>query len=252
MSLSKAIRNGLLIAVLLTGFVFAATACGGSSASDDADVPTPTPELSLGELLSTLGENLAGMDTVKFDLVDEHESGSLFFGMALKSLEGEIKSPASFRMVVKVKTAGVAFAEISMLAVGDEAFMKFSEDAPWAPLPLEQVPFNFAGLGLTLSDLLPVVKGTVITGRESIEGDQTIRVDGNVQSEDLSNLITSVDAGHEVTLTFWIDENELNLRRLRIDGQIYDDDGPETSRLLNIMDINVPIDIQLPDVASSP
>ena len=96
---------------------------------------------------------------------------------------------------MKVKTTGVAFAEISMLAVGDEALMKFSEDAPWAPLPLDQVPFNFSGLGPTLSDLLPLIKETVITGRESIGGDQTIRLDGNVQSEDLSSLITSVDSG---------------------------------------------------------
>ena len=252
MSLSKTIRNGLLIVILVMGFLFSAAACGGPSASDDEAVPTPTPELSLDELLSKLGGNLTGMETMRFDLVDEHESGAPFFGMTLKSLEGEIKAPASFRMAVKVKTTGVAFVEIGMLAVGDEAFMKFSEDAPWAPLPLDQVPFNFAGLGPTLSDLLPIIKDTTIAGRELIEGDQTIRLDGNVQSEDLSDLITTVDAGHRVDLTLWIDEDEINLRQLRSSGQIYDDDGPETSRLLSITGIDQPVEIELPDVASSP
>ena len=251
MSLSKAIQSGLLIAILLTGFLFAAAACGGPSASDDEAVPTPTPELTLDELLSKLGENLAGMETMKFALVDEHESGAPFFGMTLKSLEGEIKAPASFRMAVKVKTTGVAFVEIGMLAVGDEAFMKFSEDAPWAPLPLDQVPFNFSGLGPTLSDLLPIIKNATITERESIEGDQTIRIDGNVQSEELSSLITTVDAGHEVNLILWITEDEINLRQLRIAGRIYDADAPETSRLLGITGINEPVEIELPDVASS-
>lgn len=251
MSLSKTIRNGLLVAILLIGLLSAAIACGGESGSDAAPGPTPTPELSLDELLSKLGGNLASMETMRFDLVDEHESGAPFFGMTLKSLEGEIKAPASFRMAVKVKTTGVAFVEIGMLAVGDEAFMKFSEDAPWAPLPLDQVPFNFAGLGPTLSDLLPIINDTIIAGRELIEGDQTIRLDGNVQSEDLSDLITTVDAGHRVDLTLWIDEDELNLRRLRISGQIYDDDGPETSRLLNITGIGIQVDIELPDIASS-
>ena len=243
MSLCKAIRSGLAIVILLAGAVIAAAACGEPSA-------TEAPELSLDELLPELGENLAGMKTVRFALVDEHESGAPFFGMALQSLEGEIKAPASFRMVVKVKTGGVAFAEISMLAVGDEAFMKFSEDAPWAPLPLDQVPFNFSGLGPTLSDLLPIIKDIGITGRESIGGDQTIRVDGNVQSEDLSSLITTVDAGHTVNLTLWITEDDINLRQLRIDGQIYDDDGPDTSRLLDVTGIGEPIEIELPDVAS--
>ena len=32
--------------------------------------------------------------------------------------------------------------------------MKFAKDAPWVPLPLDLVPFNFAGLGPTLRDLL--------------------------------------------------------------------------------------------------
>ena len=243
MSLSKAIRSGLSIAVLLAGVVIAAAACGEPSA-------TEAPELSLDELMSELGENLAGMETVKFELVDEGELGAAFFGMTLQSLEGEIKAPDSFRMVVKVKTGGVAFAEISMLAVGDEAFMKFSDDAPWAPLPLDQVPFNFSGLGPTLSDLLPIIKDTAITGRESVEGDQTIRVDGNVQSEDLSSLITTVDAGHTVDLTLWITEDDINLRQLRIDGRIYDDDGEETSRLLSVTGIGEPVEIELPDVAS--
>ena len=243
MSLSKAIWGRLATVVLLAGVVMAAAACGEPAA-------TEAPELSLDELLSELGKNLAGMETVRFELVDEGELGAPFFGMTLQSLEGEIKTPASFRMVVKVKTGGVAFAEISMLAVGDAAFMKFSEDAPWAPLPLDQVPFNFSGLGPTLSDLLPIIKDTAITGRESVEGDQTIRVDGNVQSEDLSSLITTVDSGHRVDLTLWITADDINLRQLRIDGQIYDDDGAETSRLLSVTGIGEPVEIELPDVAS--
>ena len=34
-----------------------------------------------------------------------------------------------------VVAPGFGFVEIEMLAVGDQAYMKFSKDAPWAPLP---------------------------------------------------------------------------------------------------------------------
>ena len=57
-----------------------------------------------------------------------------------------------------------------MLAVGDQAVMKFSKDAPWVPLPLDQVPFNFAGLGMTLRDLLATIEDGTITGKESPAG----------------------------------------------------------------------------------
>ena len=75
-----------------------------------------------------------------------------------------------------------------MLAVGDQAYMKFSKDAPWTPLPLDQVPFNFGGIGITLSDLLSTIKDGAIAGRESVLDTQTIRVEGTIASEELSGL----------------------------------------------------------------
>ena len=77
-----------------------------------------------------------------------------------------------------------------------------------------------------------------------------MRVDGTLVSDELSNLITSVDSGYPITLSLWIEEEGHTLRRLRIDGQIFDEDAPETTRLINILDVNTPVDIQLPDIAS--
>ena len=63
-------------------------------------------------------------------------------------------------------------------------------------------------------------------------------------------LITDADPGRPVTLTLWIDETEAMLRQLRLAGQIYDEDDPETTRLLTIENVNEPVDIQLPESAS--
>ena len=128
--------------------------------------------------------------------------------------------------------------------------MKFSKAAPWVALPLDQVPFNFRGLGMTLRDLLAVIEDGASTGQESVLGVQTVRVEGNVTSEDLSSLLAPVDAGHAVGLTLWIDEAEYTLRQIRITGRIYDEDAAETARLLSIHEIDVPVDIQLPDLSS--
>ena len=206
----------------------------------------------MSDLLSIAGEKLAAMSTARFKMIDELESGAKFFGMTFKSLEAEVQAPDSFRMLVDVVTPGFGFVEIEMMAVGDQAYMKLSKDAPWAPLPLDQVPFNFAGLGTTLRDVLSTLKDGAITGRESILDTQAIRVEGSLASEDLSHLITSVDSGHSVALTLWIDEAEHTLRQIRVEGQINDDDAPETIRVLTIEGIALPLDIQLPDVASGP
>ena len=250
MNLSKIFRRGLSITVLMMGFLFFAAACE----AEPTPTAAPTPELSLSDLLSRVGEKLAAMSTAKFQMVEEVESGAQFFGTTFKSMEGEVKAPDSFRMLVDVVAPGFGFVQIEMLAVGDQAFMKFSKDAPWTPLPLEQVPFNFGGVGITLSELLPIIKDAAITGREALGDVQAIRVEGNILSEELSNLIRSVDSGHAVALTLWIDEDEHTLRQMqvRIAGQVYDDDAPGTIRMLTIGGVNTPVDIQLPDIASGP
>ena len=246
MSLTDTLSRGLLITVLMMGFLLLAGGCGG----DSTPLPTPTPGVS--DLLTKTGENLAAMSTAEFGMVDETESGAKFFGTTFKSMEAEVEAPASFRMVVDVVAPTFGFVEIEMLAVGDQAFMKLSKGAPWVPLPLDEVPFNFAGLGPTLRDVLFMIRDGdgAITGQESVQGVQASRVEGSILSEQLSQLITSVDSGHTVTLTLWIDEAEHLLKQIRIAGQIYDDDGPETTRLLTIDGIDVPVEIQLPDTGS--
>ena len=252
MNLSKIVRDRLSITALAMGLLFSAAACGAEPTPTAAPTPTPTPELSVNALLESVAEELAAMSTAKFEMIDELESGAKFFGTTFKSLEGEVKSPDSFRMLVDVVAPGLGVVEIEMMAVGERAYMKFSRDAPWTPLLLDQVPFNFSGIGVTLSEVVPVLRNAAITGQESLAGAQVILVDGSGVSEDLSDLITSVDPGHPIKLTLWIDEVEHTLQQFRIAGKLFDDDAPETKRLVNISSVNVPVDIQLPGVASGP
>ena len=211
--------------------------------------PEPAPEVDVDALLSGAGEVMAAMSTARFSMVDELESGAKFFGTTFKSMETQVEAPDSFQMVVDVEAPGFGFVAIEMMAVGEQAYIKLSADAPWNPLPLDQVPFNFAGLGLTLRDLLITVKdGATVAGRESVQDTQAIRIEGNLSSEQLSSLISGVDPGYEVDLTLWITEAKHALQQIRIAGQIYDDDAPETVRLLKIEGIDVPVEIQLPDL----
>ena len=134
------------ITVLALGFLLLAVACGSEPTPTAAPTPTPTPDLN--SVLSSAGEELASLSTARFHMVDEMESGAKFFGLTLKTVEGEIKSPDSARIVVDAVAPGLGFVEVEIIASGEQAFMKFSQDAPWAPLPVDQVPFNFGGLGV--------------------------------------------------------------------------------------------------------
>ena len=250
MKLSKIMGPGVWVTVILTGALILAAGCGSGGGATVGPTATPAPEITLDELVGSAGEKLASISTAKFEMVDEKESGAKFFGMTLKSLEGEVKSPDGFKMFVDVENPSFGFVVIEMTALGEDAFIKFSADAPWLPLPLDQVPFNFGELGPVLGQVLPAMENTEITGRESIGGVESIRVEGDATSEDLADLIPTVDAGHTLRLGFWFSEADHTITQFQILGKILNDDAPETSRLITISNINLPVEIQLPDTAS--
>ena len=151
--------------------------------------PTPTPEPTAEDILASAARVVGAMSTATLGMIDEEETGAKFFGTTFKNMEAEIETPDSVRMLVSVVAPGLGFAKIEILAVGDEAYMKFSEDAPWTPLPADQMPFNFRAVGTTLSDILSGVEAGVIVGREEVDGVETIRIDGEILSDDMSVLI---------------------------------------------------------------
>lgn len=248
MNLPASLRRRLSIALLGVALLSAA-ACGADPTPTPAPTATPTPALTWDGLASSVGVKLTAMASAKFTMIDENESGAPFFNMEFKGMEAEVgSSPDSMRMLVDV-VAPLGFVTIEMVAIGQDAYMKFSEDAPWAPLPINQVPFNFYGLGATMSALVANIENGAITGRETVDGAPTIRAEGDLTSDDLSGLITSASPGHPLSVVLWINEGHHTLRQLRVTGRIFDDDAPETQRLIGLGDYNAPVNIQLPDVA---
>ena len=233
------IRRGLAGIALALGVLLLAGACGEPT-------PTPEPELTLDEVLERTSDHLLSFQTAQFQMIDEMESGRKFFEQTLKSVDGKVQAPDRTDLLVNVESPVLGFVQIGIIAVGDSAMMQFASGAPWNPLPLDQVPFNFSGLGMTLSDLLPKIQNIELTGRETINGIETIRIDGDLVSEDLTNLITSADSGHPIDLTVWVDAEDQSLRQIKIVGNVFNDDGPGTSRLIILSEYDEPVDIQLP------
>ena len=145
---------------------------------------------------------------------------------------------------------GFGFVQIALIQVGDQAFIKLTEDAPWLPLPANQVPFDFANIAKLFESLPAEVRDLTVTGQETVQGAPATVLQGVVRSEALSDLVTTAEPGHPVDLTLWIDPAEVMLRQVRIKGRILSEDAAGTSRLIVIEDINAPVEIELPDVTS--
>ena len=78
MNLSKTLRRGLSVTVLMMAFLLLTAVCGTESAPTPTPPPSPSPTADLGDLLSRAGKKLDTMTTAKFKMVDETESGAKF------------------------------------------------------------------------------------------------------------------------------------------------------------------------------
>ena len=226
------------------------TATPEATPEPTAAAPSDAAAAQAGQFLAAVGQNIAAMSTAKISMVDETESGAPFFGTMLKRMEASIETPDKLHMVVDVEAPGFGFVEIEIVQVGDQAFLKLSKDAPWAPLPPDQVPFDFAGIAKLFESLPAVIQDLSLTGQDVVQGAPAITVQGLIKSEALLDLITTAEPGHDVTLTLWVDPTQALLRQIRLEGRIYAADAPETSRLITIEDINVPVEIELPDLTA--
>ena len=139
MNSSAATRLRLSIFAMAMALLLLAAGCSGESEPEE-------PEVALDELLANTGEELAAMSSAKFEMIDEMESGAKFFEATLKKVEGEVSNPDSVRLLVDV-VAGLGFAEIEIVAIGEESYIKFSRDAPVAtPAPrASALQFRAAG-----------------------------------------------------------------------------------------------------------
>ncbi len=213
-------------------------------------IPDLTQDPVVSGLLSSVGEKLAAISTMRFRLVDEGESGATLLGGTLKSMEVEVEAPSSFSVAAELEAPALGTVQVSMVAVENQAYIRFTDSAPWISTTLDQLPFNFGQVGTNLGDLLPIVREPEISGQESVLGVQTTRVVGTIFSEDLRALLNTLYSGHIIELTLWIDDADHALVQMRLNGQIYDYDPPGARRLLIIEAINAPIEIQLPEVPS--
>ncbi len=223
-----------------------AVACGSLPSPTPAPTPKPTPDpqLALRRAVSQVLE----LESAAFTL--EHQAGStiLFPGLEMSKASGAVDVPDKIRLRVEAQsTIPRSFVEINIVTIGDKAWMTDFITGQWRQVPLEALPVDFSDLGRTLAEIIESVRDPRLVGSQELEGRDTYRIEGRVQSEDLAALVPGAGEGFEVVLMLWLDQDDDLLRRVLITGQVVPSDIPGTVRLLTLEDINLPVDITVPE-----
>ena len=222
-----------------------AMACGTPPTPTVA--PTPTPEPDPRVLLQRAGEELLALETVAFTL--EHVTGTtvLFPGLEMSGAEGVVQLPDNSLLEIDAEALLMsAFVEISIVTLGEQAYMTDFVSGEWRSVPLDTLPINLAGFGETLAHIVEALDQPRWVETVKVDGKDSHLVAGVVTSANLGGLVPRVGEGFPVELELWLDLASGLLLQARITGQVVATDVPGTVRLLRLREFNVPVSISPP------
>ena len=197
---------------------------------------------------------MVALNTAAFTLAHEGE----FFTVLIPNprvvftlVEGQVDMPHRYSIklegTVAFSEALEGFIELEVVSSGDQTFMTdLINKRKWNPVEPGVLPFNFANLGHTLSDIIDSVRDPHVIDISEMDGITVSRIKGTVPSEGLSPLVPTADPGFEVGLELWIGQERDLLRMVQIEGQVLSRDDPGVVRLLTLYDFDLPVDISLP------
>ena len=240
----------LMIKSLVTAFLLAGllVACG-------TDFTTRTPEdqveIDPGLVLKQAMTQLLALESASFTL--DHLKGStvLMPGVSMTKVSGEVSIPDRFNVTVEAQSKSLkSYLEIGMVTIEDTAYMTGIFGGGWNQISPDSLPFNLLRLGQTLANIVKAMEEVRVLGEEQRNGINTLYIGGEIDSQDLSELVPGAGDGFPVGLELWLDRKQGQLQRALIVGRVVPTDEIDTVRELTLTDINQPVEIEAPNEIS--
>ena len=244
--------QGMLGLLLLVGLACSSDETLTPSASTSSAPGSP----SALQIINGSAERMIALDTASFQLVHEDEGSTVLFpGVVMRTVNGLVDMPDRYGIHLEGEVAfgpsAASFIELDLVAVDDQAFITdIINPEKWLQTEVSALPFNFADLGRTLSDIIQEIEGPTFSGTSEVDGEVSIRIVGAVPSIALSVLVPTAAEGFDVGLEVWIGQQSSLLRRVRIVGSLLSTDVADVVRVLTIFDFDGPVKIILPDLVS--
>ena len=233
---TKALMAGFLVVGLLA-------ACGAETATQP---PSGAVEIDPEPAMRQAVDQLLALESAAFSL--DHLEGStvLVPGVLMTKVSGVVSIPDRFSVTVEAESQfPKSYIEISIITIEDTAYMTDIFSGRWNQVSADALPFNLSGLGQTLAEIVDAVQRPRVVGEERLNGVDTLHIEGEIASQDLSGLVPGAGEGFPVGLELWLERDGL-LRQVLIIGRVVPTDAMNTVRQLTLDDINQPVEINPP------
>jgi hypothetical protein len=214
--------------------------------------PTAGDEPDPAELVARAVAATTGSETLHFSVRNEAGETTIFPGVRLVGIEGDVQRPDRFRATLLAE-ALFADVEIELIGIGERFWwanpLQGGDDFQEEAIDPELLALARPD---TVVELIPLlVDDLAVVGSESLDGVPTTVISGTLDLTRLAEAAPDLPSGavntdQSLPIRVWIDDDDL-IRRIQIDGPffVYDDD--EVVRVIDLSAFGEPVEIEPPD-----
>jgi hypothetical protein len=252
-------RRGVLLG---TGALIAAKLAGSSAVSAQGGVATPELQVE-GEpeavaMLERAAEALAALDSFAFEMTTARGSSTILSGFELKSVSGVVRRPTDLQADVEIS---IPLGNLTVSAISLDGVFYIQDplsDGSWMELGEMGEIQTLVNPDVLILNAVRQVQDARIASTAKVDGRNASIVEGTV---DFSGLLDQFGEGQEqmqslladdpVQVGFWIDDAD-RIVEVEMFGPIFASESDDVVRILTLSDFNEDVEIEAPEVVSTP
>jgi hypothetical protein len=213
--------------------------------SKDKTDEGPDTSVDPATLLQRSAAAVQDAGTFHFRLTHENGSTPLPLSLQLTSAEGDFEVPGKLAADVRAKAAGSINVSVKVVAIDDQTWITNPFTRDWQRLPGASLR-DLADPGTLVTALLPKVQDPTVGDGGEVDGVQTLKIEGTIDSGELREALGFARAGHSVRVEAWIGAEDSLPRRIRLGGRLVSDENENVQRQIDLSRFGEPVQINPP------
>ena len=205
----------------------------------------PDTSVDPATLLQRSAAAVQDAGTFHFRLTHENGSTPLPLSLQLTSAEGDFEVPGKLAADVRARAAGSINVSVKVVAIDNQTWITNPFTRDWQRLPGASLR-DLADPGTLVTALLPKVQNPTVGEGGAVDGVQTLKIEGTIDSGELRDALGFARAGHSVGVEAWIGAEDSLPRRIRLKGRLVSDENENVLRQLDLSRFGEPVQINPP------
>lgn len=204
----------------------------------------PDPAVDPATLLQRSAAAVQEARTFHFKLTHQNGTTPLPLNLQLVSAEGDFQIPGRLAADVRARAAGVNVS-VKVVAIDNQTWLTNPFTRDWQRLPGASLR-DLADPGTLVTSLLPKVVNPTLGEGSEIDGVDTLKIEGTIDSGELRDALSFARPGHSVQVEVWIGAEDSLPRRLILTGRLVSDEDDDVQRQIDLSRFGAAVQINPP------